>query len=261
MSDKLQELKRDRDELFNKAVNQDPLNDDIVAIETELDPDACNYNSYASRFKLKMNLRDITFTGIYEDFKSTLHFTCGKCEHVWDGKATRAQQDGCPKCKQFDIDIEKTIKMWNRSKKIIRDKSGVIIQYPEKTKVAMLGDEFILRCERNHNFTFTHLKLRDNQWCPVCKELYGNEVEDGAAYTYNRGVTKEDKFETHCKIAEIKGAKIMSINPETGAFKIICIYCNRTMTVTPRQLCNNQYLCKAKCYKGHRYSVNGDIGV
>lgn len=253
-------LQEQRKKLIEIAISNDQLNDDLLKIDNSLDKELFNYNSPFKRFQMKMCARNITVSGDYESHKSILSFVCEKCKHEWEGSATHAQKIGCPECFRFTSNLEKTVIMWDRSKKIIRDKIGKILQLPEiiPGKPPSLEDEFILGCSRGHTFTFTHHRLRDNLWCPQCRSKYGLSDEPVSNYVYRRGMTEEEKFVKYSEIAEMKGAKILSLEPDSKAFKIVCKTCQKTRILTARQICNNQYLCKHRCVKGNKYTIYKD---
>jgi len=253
-------LQEQRERLLKSAISEDPLNQDIIKINPELKKSNFNYNGYNARFLLKMKEKGIEVSGNYINFKSILKFKCKKCTHEWECEATKAQQLGCPECRKFTSNLDKTVKLWERSKKIIRDKEGQILQFPpiDPDKIPSLNDEFILSCKREHTFTFSHLRLREGQWCPICAAKYGVSNEPKSNYAYRRGMTDADKFIKYSEIAEIKGAKILSTNPETGDFKIMCIKCNTTRMISPRGLCANQYICRNRCLRGNKYTIYMD---
>ena len=262
MATKKQKLETQRIKLLQAAINNDQSNQDIIDIDLDLDCDQLDYNNYSARFNEQMKVKHIEVSGEYHNCQSLLHFKCDKCDHEWDAIATRVQQHGCPKCYKFSKNLDKTLRMWTRTKQIIRDKAGKIIQFPKITsKVpAKLTDRFIISCHRGHKFTFTHLKLREDQWCPLCKASNSIDPSLKSRHIYSRGMNTEQKIQKYHEIAEIKGVKIISIEPVTNNFKTICIHCNETRILTPRQLCNNQYLCINKCVFGNRYSIYKTIG-
>lgn len=253
-------LREQREKLLKSAIGEDPLNQDIISIDPSLKKSDFNYNGYSARFLLKMEEKNIEASGNYENHKSIMKFKCKKCNHEWECAATKTQSLGCPECRKFTSNLDKTIKMWERSKKIIRDKGGKILQFPpiDPEHTPALTDEFILSCKQEHTFTFSHLRLREGQWCPICSTKHGLIDTPKSKFTYRRGMTSEEKYAKYSEIAEIKGSKLLSINPETKEFKILCIKCNTSRLISPRGLCANQYLCKNRCTKGNKYTIYMD---
>lgn len=247
---------------FRKVLFEDPEINSLLELDVDAKADEYNYNTYASRFIAGMNARDIqVLGGQYEDRDSVLNFACKACDHTWSAMAKNAQARGCPVCKKFQINLKKSKKLWDRSKRIIKDKGGKIIKLPEikPGEKATVDEEFLLACRRGHRFTFSHRRLYKDSWCPICNTSHGvrgTDDRESSEFVYKKRLTNPEKYARLREISEIKGSRILDPSWEEESYSLLCTACGTQADRTAKQICDNRYLCPKRCIKGHRFTLH-----
>ncbi len=231
--------------------------DDLNEIDENMDLKEHTQLSFGARFENKISKRHIVSTGIYKSGDTVLGFKCGVCLHKWEAKASKVIRYGCPTCYAIDRNIQKARDIWLRSKQIIADKHGKIVKIPKQAldHVTKLTDTFGLKCGDCHQlFTFTHKRLRDNQWCPHCAQLGFERPTRVSGAVYKKGQSDEEKFARITQIAEIKGMAMTSKKLQ-ARYSLACHKCGQTSTLTARQLCENKYPCFNRCIATHKVKL------
>jgi hypothetical protein len=229
----------------------------IVEIDDSIKLDKHTYLTSEQKFTYKMSLKHITFEGEYLNGKSVVSLECGVCGHAWDEAGVRVLRRGCPACFAIDNNIHKARNIWIRSKQIIADKGGKIVKLPPQTleHIVSLDDKFGLMCgDGGHIFTFTHKKLRDNQWCPSCAQLGLNRPIRTSENVYRRNVTDQMRYDKLFQIAQLKQMS-MDSRKWTDRMKFTCAKCGEMTVLSARQLCENKFPCRNRCTATHKMKM------
>ena len=256
---KSQELKQQKD-LDRKNEWDDILFQDmssVIEIDNTVEISDSAYMSPGSKFELKMTLKHISFEGEYLTGESVVDLTCEVCGHVWEEAGCRVLRRGCPACFEIDRNIFKARAIWIRSKQIISDKGGVIVKIPEQTleHVTCLDDVFGLKCgDGNHIFTFSHKKLRDNQWCPICAHGTARKTVRTSKHTYHKKFDDTKKYDRLVEIAQLKQMSLDS-KKYKERMNFTCSKCGDTTILSGRQLCENKYPCRNRCVTTHKIKM------